>query len=112
MPIADVTIAPDLRLDRDELADFTTAWSEASGVSAEHMTVTFTQAGAQSGEPYDLAAKLHLPSLWPDDRIDALQLGLAHALAERFGIGRDRVIVMTSILPSGRVVDRGEIETW
>ncbi|MEC7521638.1 MAG: hypothetical protein VYE22_17285 [Myxococcota bacterium] len=103
MPIARclVTHLPD--------ADLVTAWSRHAGVGPEHMTLQLVRVDAQQGRPYDAIAWLSLPTVWSDEAVDRLQLGLARALAEGLDAAPDRVMVMTSMIASGRVVEGGEI---
>lgn len=112
MPIANVLVDKSLEIGEANLTDFTSSWSTESGVSSEHMTVNFVPGVCQRGVGYHLMATLHLPSLWSEDRVEALQVGLARALADRFGIGSNRVHVMTIIIQSGHVVEEGQTQSW
>lgn len=87
-------------------------WATASGKSSEHMTVNILESSNQQGNIYDIMATLYLPSLWSNQDVDLLQLGLAKALAEYFNVGVNRVHVITQIVVSGMVVDNGEIVEW
>jgi hypothetical protein len=57
-------------------------------------------------------AWLYLPSIWPDDAVAALSEGLAAALAGAFFVELSSVQVVTSIVPSGLVVEDGETVHW
>lgn len=89
--------------------DLVARWSRLAGVEAEHMTLQLVKVDAQQGRPYEAMAWLHLPSLWSAEAVDRLQLGLARALAEALDAPADRVMVLTSTVESGRVVEGGEV---
>lgn len=69
-------------------------------------------AALQGGKRYAAMAWLYLPSLWTDEDVVALSEGLAAALADALDVEPTCVQVLTSIVPSGRVVDAGEVVHW
>lgn len=87
-------------------------WSKASGKSADEMTVNLITAQEQQGNAYKVLANLYLPSIWSESDISSLQLGLASALAEYFSISLDDILVITTVLDSGKVVESGKEITW
>lgn len=103
MPVAQCFLA---RLPEVDLVE---RWSSHAGVGPEHMTLQLVEVDAQQGRPYEAVAWLHLPALWSEERVERLQLGLARALAEALDVPADQVMVLTSIVPSGRVVEGGRI---
>ncbi len=111
MPIANVLVSKELQARATELADFTLSWSAESELSGKHMTVNFLPGLCQSGAAYDLMAVLYLPTLWSEENVQALQVGLANALAKRLDVRPDRVHVMTTIIQSGRVVEDGRTQS-
>lgn len=110
MPIANCFVRDDVA-DPAQVAELAVRWSEESGIDGEHMTVNLARV-TQAGAPYRVMAFLHLPSLWNAEQIDRLQLGLARALADYFGLPASEVHVITSIVQPGHVVEEGETQRW
>ena len=112
MPIANVFLARTSPAEpRDDIV-LVERWSQASGISAEHMTLNIIQMAAQHGAACPIMAFLYLPTLWRNDQRDALQLGLARALSEGFAVETGSIQVVTSLVESGCTVAAGRIETW
>jgi len=86
-------------------------WSDASGISRDEMTLNIVNA-AQVGSPYAVMAWLYLPSMWSIDDITSLQEGLASSLADATEVTLDQVQIITTIVPSGLVVDGGKSLSW
>ena len=57
-------------------------------------------------------AFIHLPSLRTSEQVGRLQVGLARALARGFAVAPGEVLVVTSIIESGHVVEGGETQAW
>lgn len=109
MPIANCTVAADLPLPE---ACLVARWARESGQPAEHMTINVVARRAQYGAECAVMAELLLPSLWPDESVSALQLGLARALAAGFKLPAKQVQVVTLVVGSGRVVADGREQSW
>lgn len=109
MPIANCIVAPGLQKGTGDLID---AWSRESGESPEHMTINIIPAIEQVGCPYAVMATLMLPSAWPSPKVSALQLGLAKALASSYQVKESQIHVITTIVDSGMVVERGQEIVW
>lgn len=109
MPIANCFVANDLNLADDNIVAL---WSAESGVSDDHMTVNVMQYHSQAGKRYRVMANLMLPDLWSKSDLEALQLGLATALAKGFRLPIEQVHVVTSIVHPGLVVEAGEVVKW
>tara|TARA_R110002049_G_scaffold161450_13_gene327029 strand:+ start:1909 stop:2238 length:330 start_codon:yes stop_codon:yes gene_type:complete len=109
MPIANCTITPEISGCSEELIAL---WASESGISSEHMTINIVTTSGQVGSKYAAMATLLLPSLWSDSEISSLQLGLARALAQYYAIPVTEVHVVTTIVPSGRVVESGREVEW
>jgi hypothetical protein len=92
-------------------SDIVEAWSRHSGIEPDEMTLDLV-AVQQGGKRYRAIAWLYLPSLWPEEAVDALATGLAAALAEALDVESSSVQVLTSIMTSGLVVEAGEIMHW
>ncbi|NOI29258.1 hypothetical protein [Vibrio coralliilyticus] len=111
MPIAHCTISPDL-ISKAETVEVIERWGSFSEQPTTDMTINFVLAEQQEGRPYQIIANFFLPSVWSEKSVSALQLGLAKALSENFSVEPKNVLVMTTILSSGFVVENGREVTW
>ncbi|MBM7035017.1 hypothetical protein [Vibrio ulleungensis] len=112
MPIAHCVLSPYVANPSNDSTLLIEKWGRHSGLDSSEMTITIVQAIDQAGKSYDATCTLTLPNLWSPKSVSLLQLGLASALSEHFGIEPDKVIVMTSLIESGRVVDGGNEINW
>ena len=109
MPIANCfAVAVPQDLDADAIA---VAWSNHSGITSDEMSVNVVPI-QQGGKHYAVMAWLYLPSLWSDDDVTALGEGLGAALVDTFEVKPSAVQVVTSIVPSGSVVEDGRRLQW
>lgn len=76
------------------------------------MTVNILHSQAQAGNRYAIMATLLLPSIWSDEDVTSLQLGLASALAAFYALPVEQVFISTTIVASGRVVEKGQTVCW
>jgi hypothetical protein len=111
MPIANCFVGKDV-FERADIEGLAPLWAEGSGVGAEHMTIDVVSRSFQEGAGYEVMAFLFLPSLWAPEDVRRLQLGLASALRRAFEVPAAEVQVLTSIVESGHVVEKGEIVEW
>lgn len=109
MPIAHCIVDPE-RVPRD--GDPVARWARESGQSAEHMTIELIPRLRQFGHAYAAMATLYLPSMWSAEAVDALQAGLARALAGYLGVAVGEVQVITRVVEPGQVVEDGEVLRW
>lgn len=86
-------------------------WQEFSGIDSREMTVNIV-CSQQLGKPYEISAHLIVPSLWPMATMDRLQLGLSQALGRAFTLEEKKIIVMTQVVHSGRVIESGHEVHW
>jgi len=109
MPIAScyLTSSP-ADADADEIV---ARWSARSRVDPGEMTVNLIST-EQGGKRYAAMAWLYLPSLWADEAVVALSEGLAGALADVLGANPESVMVVTSIVAPGFVVEGGSAVRW
>lgn len=87
------------------------AWARFSGIASDEMTVNLMRA-EQGGKRYEVMAWLYLPSLWSERDAGALGEGLAAALADGLAVDPSAVQVVTSVVPSGAVVEAGRTLRW
>ena len=114
MPIANCIIVSEVEenIILNNQTDIISDWSQQSGVAREHMTINFIRSLAQFGKQYQVMATLQLPSVWSQEKVSILQLGLATALSKYFQISSEQVHVVTTIIESGLVVENGEEISW
>lgn len=112
MPIANCILSSSVAQSCDHPSDLIAKWGHHSGVDTSEMTVTVVRAEQQMGKEYKAICTLHLPSVWSPKSVDLLQVGLAKAISEQFELKVADVIVMTSIIQSGHVVEGGEVVSW
>lgn len=109
MPIATCFVPSDIGpVDADRVVS---AWSHASGVAADEMTVNIVRAH-QGGKRYAVIASLTLPSLWTGDEIERLARGLSDALVDVAAVPAESVMVMTAVVGSGAVIEGGQPVRW
>ena len=112
MPIASCYISKHLYNKAKEITDLVKLWSDNSISCSEEMTINLISIDQQFGKPYSVIAHLVLPSLWSTQDISLIQLGLSKALASYFETSEECILVTTSIIESGFVVESGEIVNW
>jgi len=109
MPIANCIVTKDCQPDSSNLIEL---WASESGQSSEHMTVNIISSTQQFGNRYAIMATLWLPSIWSIADISYLQSGLAKALAMYFNLAPSEIHVITQIVNSGMVVEKGQEIQW
>lgn len=109
MPIANCIVTQDCEKSAGNLVEL---WSMESGKASDNMTVNIVSSSLQSGNRYAVMANLQLPSMWSASDISALQRGLARALTKFYGLSKDQVHVITTIVNSGMVVENDEELKW
>ena len=112
MPIANCLISPRVAEKIDAAETIVDLWSDYSGQSKEHMTLNLISSLAQAGAQFDAMAFLYLPSLWSEEAVSKLQIGLAKSLSEYFSVPLESVQVVTYIVNSGRVIEDGKQVEW
>ena len=109
MPIANCFVTSECQSGSGSLIEL---WAEEAGHSSEHMTVNIVTGSQQFGNGYSVMATLYLPSVWSPSDVSSLQLGLARALSKYFKRPSSDVHVMTTIVDSGMVVEKGREAHW
>ncbi|OEY65927.1 hypothetical protein [Marinobacter sp. X15-166B] len=87
-------------------------WSQLSGQSANQMTINVACTEECYGRSYDVLSRLLLPDVWSAEDVATLQVSLATALATYFQVPIDGVVVVTSLVRTGHVVENGELQRW
>ncbi len=112
MPIAHCILSHRIDKHGQNSAELIERWGKCSGLDSSEMTVTIVQAEEQMGKQYGVICTLHLPNLWSPKQVSSLQVGLAKAISEQFGLEMTDVLVMTSLIESGFVVEGGKEVSW
>ncbi len=112
MPIANCVVSAHCLKNIKPAGKLVDLWAGKSGKPAQQMTLNIIERVQQEGSAYEVMTQLYLPSLWSQDDIELLQLGLADALATYFDIAIGDVQIITHVVESGMVVEDGEVATW
>jgi hypothetical protein len=112
MPVANCFVQKDCYKKVSSSESLIELWTAESGLSSEHMTANIIQLTEQRGNAYNIMAVLYLPSMWSEQDVNLLQTGLAYALTRYFNVDINTVHVITHILESGMVVEKGEVLKW
>lgn len=87
-------------------------WSQTANLSKELCTINVIPNTIQAGNAYKLMVKLYLPSLWSEEEVRHIQQSLSQSIHKNLGLEPEDLFVMTSIIQSGHVIDRGKLEVW
>jgi len=114
MPIVNCIVSPDFKGEIESKPGLIQRWSKESGVSeaGKEMTINIVRSEAQCGNKYKIVAYLDLPTQWSPDSIISLQRGLGIALTKSFSLTSDEVLIITHVIESGKIFDKGEIVKW
>jgi len=88
------------------------AWSEKIGVDQKDINIHVICDCLQVGAKYELKAELYLPSLWSDQAVTNIQQSFLELAEEILDIKPGDIFLMTQIIQSGHVIDRGKREEW
>lgn len=111
MPIA-TCFLKNKKADKNTLDVIANEWSTAINVDVKDISITFVQDYYQAGQNYSALVYLYLPSLWSEKSINNIQTELINLLVKHLNISHDRILIITSIVQSGHVVENGGIVTW
>lgn len=112
MPIANCIFEPDVDFIESDAAKVVVSWAKRSDTDSSEMTMMFTRSDKLIGKQYAATCYLSLPSIWSQASVSKLQLGLAKAICESFSLDISKVIVITTIIDSGFVVENGREVHW
>lgn len=111
MPIANCYINQ-LTISREQTEQLTRDWSIATGADMKDICLSFIDVSLQAGQTYKVMVNLFLPSLWPQQDAERIQLSLDRLLKEHFGLDENDVFIITTTVASGMVTERGQIVRW
>ncbi|HCH6008525.1 TPA: hypothetical protein NK076_004460 [Vibrio parahaemolyticus] len=112
MPIANCILSPQVVVNSNDCTGLIEKWGKHSGIDTSEMTVTVMRSDEQMGKEYSAICTLILPNLWSPKSVSSLQVGLAKAISEHFGLKDTEVLIMTSLIASGFVVEGGKEVSW
>ncbi len=112
MPIANCVVSARLWESVELVTDPVTLWAERASQDPSQMSINVSVAEAQFGSAYAVVATLLVPDSWSAAGLASLQSGLASTLATCFAVPAGDIIVCTSVLSSGHIVEGGEPVTW
>lgn len=87
-------------------------WGERIQVAQKDICLNVITDFTQAGANYKLLANLYLPSLWPEPSIKHIQKSFLACAEEFLDIQQKSIFLMTQIIQSGHVIDRGSLEEW
>ncbi|MTI20695.1 hypothetical protein E1176_06650 [Fulvivirga sp. RKSG066] len=82
------------------------------GVDPNEVTISLLPAYRQYGGQYKILAHLYLPDLWQPNQVDDMQQALLDVLVSGFKVDSKEILILTQLLKSGRVIDRGKVVNW
>lgn len=88
------------------------AWAKEIEISEKDITIHVFAGFLQAGAKYELKAVLYLPSLWPDNAVIHIQQSFLTLAEKMLKIKQNDIFLMTQIIQSGHVIDRGKREEW
>lgn len=112
MPIAFVYVGRGFPISQEQVEKLAGAWSSLSKISLEDITVTVQEHIHQAGGGYKAMVRLILPSLWEENDVRRISMSLNEAVVKTLHLRDEDVVIMTSIVSSGEVLDRGVILEW
>ena len=112
MPIANCIISLDQPKQLDISDEIIELWGKYSGKDTSEMTVMISHSDEQLGKAYSAICCLYLPNVWSRESVSALQVGLANALADCLAVELSDIMIMTSMIESGFVVEKGREVKW
>ena len=112
MPIANCILSSQVIANSIDSTGLIEKWGKHSGINTSEMTVTIMRSDEQMGKEYGAICTLNLPNLWSSKSVSSLQVGLAKAISEHFSLKDAEVLIMTSLIESGLVVEGGKEVSW
>lgn len=110
MPIANCYVQ--IEVSKPQLEILTKEWAEAIEVDLKDICLSFVKVSLQSGHNYKVMVNLFLPTLWDSKSIERIQLSLDSLLKKHLRLGSDDVFMITHVVQSGNVVERGKLIKW
>ncbi|SFB36529.1 hypothetical protein SAMN04488072_11964 [Lentibacillus halodurans] len=112
MPIAFFHASKDLKISKKQCERMLEDWATAASVGKEYCTINVVENIMQVGANYKLMVKLYLPSLWEENNVREIQRFLFQSIYDQLEIEKEDIFIMTSIIQSGHVMDKGKLEIW
>ena len=112
MPIAYLYVNKRVKIDETQSERLIDDWSKIANVNKEYCTINVVENFIQVGTLYKVMVNLYLPSLWEEDDIRKIQKSLFESIVNNLDIEPNDVFIMTSVIQSGHVLDKGTLEEW
>ena len=87
-------------------------WAKEIAVSEKDISIHVFNTFSLAGEQYELKVELYLPSLWSEEAIRNIQNSFLISSEQILGIKHKDTFLMTQVIKSGHVIDRGRLEEW
>lgn len=111
MPIA-TCFLKNKKADDNTLGVIANEWSTVINVDVKDISITFVQDYYQAEQNYSALVYLYLPSLWSEKSIKNIQTEPLNLLIQHLNISHDRILIITSIIQSGHVIENGDVVIW
>ncbi|MDW7694479.1 hypothetical protein R9C00_06990 [Flammeovirgaceae bacterium SG7u.111] len=110
MPIATIYTQEPISQEKWEAVVF--SWAQKIRVDVKDISIHIVSNFMTAGAKYDMKVHLFLPSLWGESPIKEIQNTFLETVQDKLGVSEKEVIIITQIIDSGHVVDRGKTEKW
>lgn len=111
MPIANCYVHT-IKISSQQLETLVKEWAEIIEVDTKDICLTLIDISLQAGQQYKLMVNLFLPTIWSRSNIEKIQLSLHKLLKKHVKLKNEELFIITSMVPSGNVVENGQIITW
>ncbi|WP_438446098.1 hypothetical protein [Gorillibacterium sp. sgz5001074] len=112
MPMAFIYVGKDLPVSEEQTEKLMGAWSSLAKISLKDITVTVMEHVHQAGKAYKAMVRLCLPSRWEESDVRRITMSLHEAMVKTFHLPAEDIVILTSLLESGKILDRGKIIEW
>lgn len=112
MPVIEVSL-PDEIIEKNDLSkDPATLFAESAEVNRSDVTIMLKKISAMFGNQYAAIVHLYIPDLWSSEKIEKMLLAINQTIETVWKIHQKEIMVMTHLIESNQVSDRGEIISW
>lgn len=111
MPIA-ICYTHDKIFDKPTLQRVATEWAALIEVDTKDIHISIVSPQIQAGQAYKAMVHLFLPTLWTREAVNKIQLSLHQMLMKHANLTSSEIFVITTLVPSGQVVENGCIIHW
>ncbi|MBT1703557.1 hypothetical protein [Chryseosolibacter indicus] len=109
MPVATILSKKDIHSSGQQIID---SWAEEIGIESNDITINIITDFSQFGNSYPIMVNLYLPTIWNEESVKQIQLSLIEVLSKHLKTEAKDIFIMTMLISSGHVVDKGQIGVW